>query len=69
MRRLRFTIAQLMAIVIFIGFGFAALRNADEFSASATYTRAITLITAAPIGAFARKGKARATWASFGAFG
>ena len=38
MSRLRFTIAQAMALVIFVGFGFAALRNAEEFWASATYT-------------------------------
>jgi hypothetical protein len=30
MRRLRFTLAQLMGVVILIGFGFAALRNAND---------------------------------------
>jgi hypothetical protein len=69
MTRLRFTLAQLMAIVLSVGFGFAALRNADLFWASATYTLAIIMIAAAPVGAFARKGTARMTWTGFAVFG
>jgi len=41
MSRLRFTIAQLMAVVLIVAFGFAALRSADKLSASATYALAI----------------------------
>jgi hypothetical protein len=67
MTRLRFTLAQLLAILLYLGFGFAALRNADEFWASAAYTLAIILIAAALVGALARKGGARTTWIGFGA--
>ena len=69
MTRLRFSIAQLMAIVLYLGFGFAALRNADRFWASATYTLALIMIALASIGAFARRGTARMTWAGFSVFG
>ncbi len=69
MTRLRFTLAQLMAVVLLVGFGFAALRNADEFWASATYTLAIILIAAALVGAFARSGRACTPWIGFTVFG
>jgi hypothetical protein len=58
-----------MAIVLFIGFGFAALRNADEFWASATFTLAFFMISVAPLGALARRGRARMSWAGFAVFG
>jgi hypothetical protein len=58
-----------MAIVLFIGFGFVLLRNADPFWASATYTLAITLIAAALVGALPRKSGARMTWTGFAVFG
>ncbi len=69
MARVRFTIAQLMATVFFLGFGFAALRNANEFWASATYTLAIIMVTAATVGALVRKRGTHTTWTGFAAFG
>jgi hypothetical protein len=69
MNRLRFTLAQLMAVVLLVGFGFAALRNADEFWASAIYTLAISMIAAALVGALARKSEAHMTWTGFAVFG
>jgi hypothetical protein len=69
MTRLRFTLAQLMAIVLYLGFGFAALRNADEFWESAAATLAIILIAAALVGASARGGRARTPWIGFAVFG
>jgi hypothetical protein len=69
MTRPRLTIAQAMAVVLYVGFGFAALRNADEWWASATYTLAYFMISVAPLGALARKGTARMTWAGFAVFG
>jgi hypothetical protein len=69
MNRLRLTIAQSMGIVLVVGFGFAALRKADDFWASATFTLAITSISVAFLGAFARKGKARTAWSGFAVFG
>jgi hypothetical protein len=69
MNRLRFTLAQLMAIVILIGFGFASLRNANEFWAIATFNLAIFLNSTALVAATVRKGRARAAWAGFAVFG
>ena len=69
MTRPRLTIAQLMILILLVGLGFAALRNANELWSSAMHTLAIISISAAPLGAFARKGKARMTWAGFAVFG
>jgi hypothetical protein len=69
MTRFRFTLAPLMAIVLFIGFGFAALRNADAFWTRATYTLALLMISIAPLGALTRKGRARMAWVGFAVFG
>jgi hypothetical protein len=68
MSRPRLTIAQLMIVILFVGFGFAALRNANPFWASATYTLAVFSISVALLCAFARKAKARMTWAGFAVF-
>jgi hypothetical protein len=69
MTRPRLTIAQLMTLILLLSFGFAALRNATPIWASATHTLAIISILAALLCAFARKGKARMTWAGFAVFG
>ena len=58
MNRLRLTIANLMIVVLYAGLAFAALRNADKFWASATYTLAILAVSAAVVVAVARKGRA-----------
>ena len=65
MGRLRFTLAQLMAIVVYCGFGFAALRNANALWASATFSLAILTVAVALAGACCRKGAARMPWAGF----
>lgn len=69
MYRLRFTLAQSMAIVLYVGFGFAALRNANESWASATFTLAFLMVSIATLGSLARKGRARWTWAGFAVLG
>jgi hypothetical protein len=69
MRRIRFTIAQSMAAVLVIAFGFAALTNANAYWGSATYTLAIAMLAAAVVGAIARKGRRRITFAAFAIFG
>jgi hypothetical protein len=69
MTRYRFTLAQLMAIVLFIGFGFAALRSASVLWASAVFTLAVAVLSVAVLGAMARRGRARMTWAGFALFG
>ena len=69
MNRLRLTIANLMIVVLYVGLGFAALRNANEFWASATFTLAILAVSTAVVVAGARKGRARMTWLGFAVFG
>jgi hypothetical protein len=69
MTRFRFNIAQLMAVVLYFGFGFAALRNANPFWASVSHTLAILLILAAVVGALAQRGVARLSWAGIAIFG
>src|SRR5262249_51237826 len=64
MNRFRFTLAQLMAIVLYCGFGFAALRNANAFWASATFSLAIIAVSVALAGICARKGD-RTSWVGF----
>jgi hypothetical protein len=65
MNRLRFTIAQSMAIVFYGGFGFAALRNADDLWASATFNLAIISVSVALACACAGSATSRMTWAGF----
>jgi hypothetical protein len=69
MTRLRLTIAQMMGSVLLVGFGFAALRNADRFWASAAFGLAVISVSAALVGAYARKGSARMSWAGFATTG
>jgi hypothetical protein len=65
MTRLRFTLAQLIAFVLFIGFGFAALRNADGLWASAAFSLAILTVSVALAGAWSREEATRMPWAGF----
>jgi hypothetical protein len=69
MTRSRLTLGQLMAVVVFVAFGFGALRNANEIWASGTFTLAFLMISVAPLGALARKGRARMAWAGVAVFG
>jgi hypothetical protein len=69
MTRPRSTIAQLMACVLYAAFGFAALRNADDLWADATYTIAIISLAAALLGAIVRGGRARVSWIGYAVFG
>jgi hypothetical protein len=69
MNRLRFNLAQLMTIVLFIGFGFAALRSASILWASAVFTLTVAVLSVAVLGAMARRGRSRMTWAGFALFG
>jgi hypothetical protein len=68
MTRYRFTLAQLMAIVLFIGFGFAALRSASVLWASAIFTLTVAVLSVAVLEAMARRARARMTWAGFALF-
>ena len=65
----RFSIAGLMGVVLFTALGFAALRNANAFWASATFTVAVVMVSLALLGAIARQGTARMIWGGFAVFG
>ena len=69
MKRLRFTLAQSMGIVLLIGVGFAALRSASALWSSAVFTSTVALLSVAILGAMVRRGRARMTWAGFALFG
>jgi hypothetical protein len=69
MNRLRVTLGQLMLVVLFFGFGLAALRNANGFWASAAFSVAVISVSVALTGAFARKDRRRFSCAGFPAAG
>jgi hypothetical protein len=69
MNRFRFTIGQAMATVLFVGIGFAAMKNPNILWSSATYTLAILMISVASLVAIARQGRSRLPWAGFALFG
>jgi hypothetical protein len=69
MNRLRFTLAQLMLLVLIIGFGFAALQNANALWASVTFGVAVVSVAVALAGACSRTPAARMPWAAFAAAG
>jgi hypothetical protein len=69
MTRTRFTLAQLMGIVVFLALGFAAVRTANELWASLVYTVGIISIATALLIAFARAGRERLTWTGYAVFG
>ena len=69
MTRFRFSIAHLMASVLGLGLGFAALRNADRLWASATFTVSMSIISTALVGALVRQGRTRPAWIGFAVFG
>ncbi len=69
MNRLRVTLAQLMLIVLYFGFGLAALRNANGLWASATFSVAIVSVSIALAVAVVRKDRCPISWAGFATAG
>jgi hypothetical protein len=67
--RFRFSIAGLMAAVLVLAVGFAALRAASALWASAVFTLTVILFAAAILGAVASRGPSRIAWLGFGVFG
>jgi hypothetical protein len=63
--RFRFTIAQLLAVVVFVAIGFAALRNATPIWVGATFSLAIISVSVAFACAWTCKDESRVPWASF----
>ena len=69
MRRFRFSIAGLMAVVLVSGLGFAALRSPNTIWAGFVPLVTRGLVCIAVIGAVCRKGSERAWWVGFAVCG
>ena len=69
MSRRRFTITGLMAVVLFLAVGMAALKNPTELWASAIFTAVLGLLLFAVLGVSFGRGAVRRHWAGFGVFG
>ena len=67
--RVRFTIRGLMALVLLLGFGFAALRGATLGWAVASILIALLALCSATLGAVVRCGSSRPSWVGFAIFG
>jgi hypothetical protein len=69
MTRLRISIAALMGLVLFVGVGFAALKNPTIVWASALFTLVVTLLAVATVGGLVRQGRSRAAFIGAAVFG
>lgn len=69
MKRSRLSIAGLMAVIVLIAVGFAALRNPTVLWASLIFTATVAFLATAILGSIARRGRARMTWAGVAVFG
>ena len=69
MKRPTFTIAGLMAAILFVAVACMALRGPTPLMASVVFTFAVAILVAAVVLAFVRRGRARAGWMGLAAFG
>jgi hypothetical protein len=69
MRTIRFPIAGLMLAVLVVALGLAALRNASEIWAGATFLLTCAVLTLAIVGVVCRDQSERAWWLGFALFG
>jgi hypothetical protein len=69
MKRLRFSVAGLMAVILLFAVGMAALRAPTDLWASGMFTAAITLFSTSILGAMATRGSARLSWPVVAVFG
>ena len=67
--RPRFSIRALLALILFIGVGIAALRGATAIWASVMILAALGAVCAATVGAALIQGAARPAWLGFAVFG
>jgi hypothetical protein len=67
--QIRFSIAGLMAAVLFLAVGFAGLRAASPLWASGIFTMTVTVFAGAIVGAAACQGPSRFALLGFGIFG
>jgi hypothetical protein len=69
MRRFRFTIANLLGLVLLLAVGFAALREATELWDSAVFSTTLGLLSASVLLAIHRADRRRAFWLGFALIG
>lgn len=69
MRRFRFTIANLLGVVLFAALAVAALREATELWDSAVFTLTLGVLLTSVVLAVHRTGERRAYWVGFALFG
>jgi hypothetical protein len=69
MRNLRFNIASLLGVVLFVAVGFAALREADELWESGLLTLTLGVLLVSILLAVHRREARRAFWIGFALFG
>ncbi len=69
MRRFRFSVAGLMAVILVLTIGMAALRDPTPLWASTIFTAAVVLFAASLLGAMAHRGVPRFSWAGMAVFG
>ena len=69
MREFRFNIVSILVAIVFVGFGFAALRQADDLWNSSLFSLTIGLLLAAVLLAIYRTEVRRAFWIGFALFG
>jgi len=69
MRRVRVSIAGLMAVIVLVSVGLAGMRNPTTLWASALFTITVASLCTGTLGAIAGSGHARLTWAGMAVFG
>jgi WD40 repeat protein len=69
MRRFRFRIGSLLILIVFLGVGFAALREATDLWDSIVLTLAIGVLLVSLLLAIHRQAERRAFWVAFALFG
>jgi hypothetical protein len=69
MRRIRFSIASLLVVVLVLGMSFAALRESNEIWDSAVLTLTLVILLTSVLLAIHRTGSRRAFWMGFALFG
>ena len=69
MRRIRFTIAGLLGVILVLGIGFAALRESSDLWESGLFTLTLGVMLISILLSIHRAGKRRGFWIGFALFG